>query len=36
MGIWTAMYLVMLRGAELKLGMGVGGRPPSFESIISK
>ena len=28
------MRLVVLRGIELKFGMGVGDRPPRFESII--
>ena len=36
MGIYLAMYFVMLRGTELKLDVGVGGRPLSHENIISK
>ena len=36
MRICLALYSLMLRGTELKLGSGVGGRAPSFESIMSK
>ena len=36
MSLCAAMRFVLLRGIELKLGMGVGDRPPRFESIFSK
>ena len=35
-GVCLALHFVMLRGTELKLGIGVGGRDPSFESIFLK
>ena len=34
MYVCTAMRFVVLRGIELKLGMGVGKRPPRFQSIF--
>ena len=34
MGICLAMPFIMLQGHELKLGIGVGDRPLSFESIF--
>ena len=36
MGIYLAMYFVMLWGTEIKFDMGKGVGPPSHESIISK
>ena len=36
MGVCSDTYFVILQGIELTLGMGVGSRPLSFESIFSK
>ena len=36
MYVCPAMRFVMLRGAELKAGMGVGDRPTRFVGIFSK
>ena len=35
-GLCPAVRFVMLWSTELKLGMGIGGRPSRFESIVSK
>ena len=36
MYVWTAMRFVVLRGMEVKFGMGVGAGPTRFDSIFSK